>query len=99
MLRINLILFVLVVAMALGVVTAQYKARKLYDAVDQQVQLTKRYMTEYDQLQIEQSTWAMHSRLEAFATSTLHMHVPGMQQTRVLTLDAPAAPVAAKAPQ
>lgn len=91
MIRLNLVLFVVVVAMALGVVTAQYKTHKLYDAVDQQKELTKRYMTEYDQLQIEQSTWAMHSRLEAIATSSLHMHVPGMQQTRVLTLDVGAA--------
>lgn len=87
MLRINLILFVLVVAMALGVVTAQYSARKLYNALDEQAQLTRRYMTEYDQLQIEQSTWAMHSRLEQFAGSRLHMRVPGTPQTRVVTLD------------
>lgn len=30
MIRLNLILFALTIAMALGVVTAQYKARKLY---------------------------------------------------------------------
>lgn len=88
MLRINLILFLTVVTLALGIVTAQYKARKLYDAMDQQLELTKRYRTEYDQLQIEQSTWAMHSRLESIATTTLRMHVPTLQQTRVVTLDA-----------
>lgn len=87
MLRINLVLFLLVVAMAIGVVTAQYKARKLYDALDQQERLTRQYMTEYDQLQIEQSTWAMHSRLEEFATNRLHMHGPLMQQTRVIELN------------
>lgn len=86
MLRINLCLFVLVVLMALAVVHAQYQARKLYAALDQQAQLSKRYLTEYDQLQIEQSTWAMHSRLEAFAISDLHMHAPVNAQIRVLKL-------------
>ncbi|HEY0906317.1 MAG TPA: cell division protein FtsL [Methylophilus sp.] len=90
MIRINLILFALTIAMALGVVTAQYKARKLYFELDQQAQLTKVYMTEYDQLQIEQSTWAMHSRLEEFASQRLKMRSPGAQQTRVIDIDAPA---------
>lgn len=92
MIRINLILFVLTVIMALGVVTAQYKARKLYFQLDQQAQLTKQYMTEYDQLQIEQSTWAMHSRLEAFATTRLRMHSPTALQTQVIQLEAQDAP-------
>ena len=91
MIRLNLILFALTVALALGVVTAQYKARKLYFELDQQSQLTKQYMTEYDQLQIEQSTWAMHSRLEEFATERLHMHSPTMQQTQVIYVDTPGA--------
>lgn len=92
MIRINLILFAVTVAMALGVVTTQYKARKLYFELDQQAQLTKQYMTEYDQLQIEQSTWAMHSRLEAFAAARLHMQGPTAKQTQVIYLDAVAAP-------
>lgn len=90
MLRLNLILFALTIAMALGVVTAQYQARKLYFELDRQEMLTKQYMTEYDQLQIEQSTWAMHSRLEELATTRLNMHSPSPQQTQVILLDAPA---------
>ncbi|MFD0914025.1 MULTISPECIES: cell division protein FtsL [Methylophilus] len=97
MIRLNLILFAVTIAMALGVVTAQYKARKLYFELDRQEMLTKQYMTEYDQLQIEQSTWAMHSRLEEFATARLHMHSPSMQQTQVMVIDLPAAPVVAPA--
>ncbi len=91
MLRINVCLFLLVILTALVVVDAQYQARKLYAALDQQAQLSKRYLTEYDQLQIEQSTWAMHSRLESFAVSQLQMHAPVTAQIRVLML-APAAP-------
>lgn len=92
MIRLNLILFALTVAMAIGVVTAQYKARKLYFELDRQEVLTKQYMTEYDQLQIEQSTWAMHSRLEEFATARLRMHSPNMQQTQVIAVDVPLMP-------
>lgn len=92
MIRLNLILFALTIAMALGVVTAQYKARKLYFELDRQEVLTKQYMTEHDQLQIEQSTWAMHSRLEDFATTRLYMHSPSMQQTQVIMVDVAPAP-------
>lgn len=92
MLRVNLMLFALTIAMALGVVTAQYQARKLYFELDRQEMLTKQYMTEYDQLQIEQSTWAMHSRLEEFATTRLNMRSPSALQTQVILLNAPVAP-------
>lgn len=86
MLRINLILFLTTLAMALGVVAAQHQSRKLYIELEQQQQLTKRNRTEYDQLQIEQSTWAMHSRLEEIATGVLNMQSPNGQQSKTVEI-------------
>lgn len=74
--------------MGLGVVTAQHQARKLYFELEQQETLNKEYKTEYDQLQIEQSTWAMHSRLEDFAAERLQMHAPAMNQVQVVHVPA-----------
>jgi cell division protein FtsL len=88
MTRINLILFGVLMATALGVITAQDKARKLYFELEQQEELTNTYQTEYGQLQLEQSTWAMHSRLEEYAQDKLHMQVPDMKHIQVINLEA-----------
>ena len=72
---------------ALGVVTAQHKARKLYFELEQQEELANSYQTEYGQLQLEQSTWAMHSRLEEYAQEKLHMQVPDMKHIQVINLE------------
>jgi cell division protein FtsL len=88
MTRINLILFGILMATALGVITAQDKARKLYFELEQQEELTNTYQTEYGQLQLEQSTWAMHSRLEEYAQDKLHMQVPDMKHIQVINLEA-----------
>ena len=87
MTRINLILFGVLILVALGVVTAQHKARKLYFELEQQEQLTKSFETEYGQLQLEQSTWAMHSRLEEYAQQKLQLKVPEMKRIQVINLD------------
>jgi cell division protein FtsL len=74
--KLNLILFLVVLASALGTVTSQHKARKLYIELQQQQDLAKQYEIEWGQLQLEQSTWAMHARIEQVANSHLHMQVP-----------------------
>ena len=72
---------------SLGVVTSQHQARKLYFELEQQQQLTKKYQTEYGQLQLEQSTWAMHSRIEELAAKKLNMQVPDAKRIQVILLD------------
>lgn len=86
MTRLNLILFFTLIAVGLGVVTSQHKARKLYFELEQQEELAKKYETEYGQLQLEQSTWAMHSRVEELATKSLHMQVPDAKRIQVISL-------------
>ena len=86
MTRLNFILFFTLIAIALGVVTSQHKARKLYFELEQQEELAKKFETEYGQLQLEQSTWAMHSRVEELATKNLHMQVPDAKRIQVILL-------------
>jgi cell division protein FtsL len=94
MTRLNLILFVVLIISALGLVTSQHKSRKLYVELQQQQEAAKLSQTEWTQLQLEQSTWAMHSRLEQVATDLLHMHVPDTKHIQIVTPDDVQAPLA-----
>jgi cell division protein FtsL len=82
--KLNFILFVIVLASALGTVGAQHKARKQYVELQQQQDLAKQYDVEWGQLQLEQSTWAMHARIEQIATSQLQMRVPDSAHIQIV---------------
>ena len=84
MTKLNLILFVALILTALGTITAQHKSRKLYVELQQQQDRTKQFDVEWGQLQLEQSTWAMHSRIEQIANQHLHMQVPDAMRIQVI---------------
>jgi cell division protein FtsL len=84
MAKLNLVLALVLVLCALGVVTSQHKARKLYVELQQIQSETKRLDEEWGQLQLEQSTWAMHSRIEKIATGYLQMQVPDAARSRIV---------------
>lgn len=84
MTKLNFILFALLLLCGLGVVTSQHKARKLYIELQQEQNLVKQYDIEWGQLQLEQSTWAVHSRIEQIASSQLQMRVPEPARVRVI---------------
>ncbi len=87
MMRLNLILFFVLIAVSLGLIASQHKARKLYFELEQQQQLAKRLETAHEQLQLEQSTWAMHSRVEEMAGKKLRMQVPDAKRIQVISLE------------
>lgn len=93
MARINLILLALVTACALGLVTSQHNARKLFAELEREQQRAKQLDVEWGQLQLEQSTWAMHARVQKIARERLHMGVPDARRTQVVL---PAATEAAR---
>ena len=74
--RVNLVLFAVLIVCALGVVTSQHKARKLFVELQRDKQEAKRLEVEWGQLQLEQGTWSTPSRIEQIASSQLHMKVP-----------------------
>ena len=76
MLRTNMVLLFFIVFCALGVVTSQHKARKLFQALEAEQERAKQLDVEYGQLQLELSTWATHPRIEKIAKERLKMRVP-----------------------
>lgn len=84
MTRLNLILFFALIFSALGLVNAQHKARNLYIKLEQTGKATKLFDQEFGQLQLEQSTWAMHSRIEQIAAQQLQMQVPDAKRVQVV---------------
>ena len=84
MTRVNLILVFLVVLCALGIVSSQHRARKLFLALQNEQDTTKQLEIEFGQLQLEQSTWAMHERIEQIASGKLHMRVPPSSRTQIV---------------
>ncbi len=85
MTRLNLVLFFVLILIALGTVTSQHKSRKLYIELQQQQDVAKQYAVEWGQLQLEQSTWAMHARIEHIASKQLQMQVPDAKRIQVVS--------------
>ncbi|TVO64169.1 cell division protein FtsL [Denitromonas ohlonensis] len=76
MLRIDVLLVVVVVASALGVVASQHQARKLHTELERDQSRMRQLEVEWGQLQLEQSTWAAHVRIEKIARQRLRMQAP-----------------------
>ena len=74
--KINVLLLCLAIACALGVVTSQHKARKLFVELQKEQELARQMEVEWGQLQLEQSTWAMPTRVEKIAAQQLQMQLP-----------------------
>lgn len=91
MTRLNLFLLVLVVACSLALVTSQHQARKLYVALEKERELTNQLEVEWGQLQLEQSTWATHARIEKIAGRDLTMALPVASRVQVVGASSEAA--------
>ena len=76
MARLNLILLLIVVGCGLATVNANHRARKLFSALEKEQQRMRALDVEWGQLQLEQSTWAAHARIEKIAKERLQMKVP-----------------------
>ena len=76
MLRLNLLLLIVAVVCALSVVTSQYKARRLFQALESEQERAEHLDVEFDQLQLELSTWATSPRIEKIAREKLRMRAP-----------------------
>jgi cell division protein FtsL len=77
-------LLVLVILCALGVITSQQRARRLFSDLDTEQSATKKLGEEFSQLQLEQSTWGTHKRVEAIASRDLHMRLPDPASTVII---------------
>ena len=84
MLRLNLLLLGALAACALALVTSQHHARKLYVELQKEQELARQLDVEWGQLQLEQSTWAMHARIEKIAAQTLRMRAPDSRRIQLV---------------
>jgi len=98
MTRLSAILLVLVIACALGVITSQHHARKLFIELESEQAAATKLAEEWTQLQLEQSTWGTHKRVESVASRQLGMKLPDPASTVVITLEGAAAPAEATRP-
>jgi len=69
----SMVIGLLVVISAISVVYAKYENRIAYIEFENQQKLRDKLNTEWGQLQLEQSTWATHSRIEKLAQAKLGM--------------------------
>jgi len=88
--RLNLALMVVLVLTALAVVSAQHRARKLFSELEREQERSRQFDIEWGQLQLEQSTWAAHGRVEKIARAKLGMSQPGADRLVVAPLARPA---------
>ena len=84
MARLNLLLLALLTVCALGLVTAQHKARKLFADLEREQARTKALDVEWGQLELETRTWALPSRIDKLARERLEMRPPDPRQTHLM---------------
>jgi cell division protein FtsL len=75
---------VAVLLSALAVVYAKYESRMLFAELQTLKQDQDRMDVEWGQLQLEQSTWATHGRIESIARERLGMVLPETDQVVVI---------------
>ncbi len=83
MTRLNLLLLALLVASALALVSSRHQARKLFIEIERGQTLARHYQVEWDQLQLEQSTWAMPGRVEKLARDKLELVPPTAERVEL----------------
>lgn len=86
MIRADAFLVALAVASALGVVAAQHQSRKLFSELERELARAHGLEVEWGQLQLEQSTWASHARVEKIARERLAMRPPAPGQVIAVEL-------------
>jgi cell division protein FtsL len=78
------LLLILVIACALGVVTSQHQARKLFMDLQYEKERAQQMDVEWGKLQLEQSTLAMPTRVEQLARQQSQMHLPAGDQMHLV---------------
>ena len=86
MAKLNLLLLLVLVVCALGLVTSQHKARKLFSELERAEARARELDVEYGKLQLEAGTWGLHARVERVASGTLGMRTPDTRRVRVVNL-------------
>ena len=84
MAKLNLLLLLVLLACAIGLVTSQHKARKLFTQLELEQSRARDLDVEHGQLQLEASTWGLHTRVARIAATTLGLRAPDPRRVRVI---------------
>ena len=84
MAKLNLLLLLVLIVCALGLVTSQHESRKLFTELERLQEHARALQVEFGQLQLESSTWGLHSRVEKIAAGTLGMRAPDPRRVRMV---------------
>jgi cell division protein FtsL len=74
-----------VVLSATGVVYAKYASRVHFAELESIRNKRDAMDVEWGRLQLEQSTWATHGRIEKIAREKLNMRIPLVEEVKVIT--------------
>ena len=86
MAKLNLLLLLVLLLCALGLVSSQHQARKLFSQLEFEQGRARDLEVEYGQLQLESSTWGLHARIGKIASGTLGLRAPDPRRVRVIEL-------------
>jgi cell division protein FtsL len=78
------VLWVAVLASSLGVVYGKQEARNRFNELQKLTNQRDDLDIEWGQLQLEQSTWATHGRVEQVAHDHLGMYTPRANELRIV---------------
>ena len=76
---------VCILATALSVVWVKHESRKLFATLQRLERMRDDLDVEWGQLQLEQSTWATHGRIETVVRKQLQMDLPRADEIVVVT--------------
>jgi len=76
--KLLVVMILAVLASAVSVIEAKHQSRKRFVALQALEKARDQMNVEWGQLQLEQGTWATHSRVERIAREKLHMVNPEM---------------------
>ena len=78
------LLAILVVVTAIACVYARHESRSQFTQLQSLITQRDSLEVDWGRLQIEQSTWSTHSRVERLARTKMEMHNPGATETLVV---------------
>jgi cell division protein FtsL len=78
------VLLLAVIATAVSTAYAKHQSRKLFIELQALEQRRDAMNVEWGQLQLEQSTYTTHGKVEGAARERLGMHIPTAQQVTIL---------------
>lgn len=80
----NLVLLVAIFHTALQLLEVRYQIREQFIVLQTLQQQRDAMTVEWGQLQLEQSTWTQHQRLETTAQTRLNMHYPNFGEMQLI---------------